>query len=140
MDSDSLIQKLLKNAVLSIGPEILHLTPVSVANTKHVFSVVCSDTDYSLCILSVDFLICTQTQCRQSNRSKRKVYTLLKDGTTYCAHLQCMKRNYDHCEHMIKRSDNADSGESSHVCFFRIYFMVTFITFISFYIDMMYFN
>ena len=49
-----------------------------------------------------------------------------------------MKRNYDHWEHMIKRSDNADSGESSHVCFFRIYFMVTFITFITFYIDMMY--
>ena len=54
MDSDSFIQKLLKNAVLSIGPEILHLTPVSVPNTKHVL-VVCSDTDYSLCILSVNF-------------------------------------------------------------------------------------
>ena len=130
MDSDSFIQTLLKNAVLSIGLEILHLTPVSVANSKHVFSVVCSDTDYSICILSVDFLICTQTQCRQSNRSKRKVCTLLKDGTTSCAHLQCMKRNYEHWEHMIKRNDNADSRESLHVCFFSIYFMVTFIIFI----------
>ena len=61
------------------------------------------------------------------NRNKRKVSTLLKDGTTSCAHLQCMKRNYDHWEHMKKRSDKAESRESSHVCFFRIYFMVTFI-------------
>ena len=52
------------------------------------------------------YLICTQ------NPSKGKVYTLLNDGTISCAHLQCMNRNYDHWEHMIKRSDNADSGES----------------------------
>ena len=55
---DSFVQKLLKNVVEYIGPEVVHLTSSSDI-VKHAFSIVCSATnDYSIAVLSGDFIMC----------------------------------------------------------------------------------
>ena len=112
------VQKLLKNAVGYIGPEVVHLTSSSDI-VKHAFSIVCSATNvYYIVVLSGDFSMCMQTSCRPNNYHKRKIDTLMTDNSTSCPHLECMKRNHQIWECFLNTAKDTIKKKHTKACIF----------------------
>ena len=113
-DTDNFVQKMIKNSALSINKEVLYLPPITKSNNRYVFSILVLQ-NCSMCYLSGDFLICGETSCKEHNRNKRKVCTLMKDGATACIHLLCMKQNYDEWSCYVNVENNKERNDHAKV-------------------------